>query len=225
MSDNLKIVILFLENDSEFAEFTIRQLSATPDVEYDVIWKKSFEDGLIEIEKNQSIDILLLKYFLSNHNGLEILRILNEKKFLKPVVFLTSRVDLKVAIEAMKLGAKDVIMKDDVKGDILSRVIMTIVEKETVKNERAQLEIRTKRLEAMHKVISDLVERIDLPLNSMKEIVEKLLSEEVPVGALKYLNIIKDNLNRLEIKKQKLMNLKDDKTVKYIKDIKMIDIS
>lgn len=41
----------------------------------------------------------------------------------------------------------------------------------------------------------------------------------------KYLGIIKDSVSRIELKLEKLKNLKEDKTVQYIKDIKMIDLS
>jgi hypothetical protein len=41
----------------------------------------------------------------------------------------------------------------------------------------------------------------------------------------KYLSIIRDNINRIETTMQKLQNLKEDRTVQYIKDVKMIDLS
>jgi hypothetical protein len=43
--------------------------------------------------------------------------------------------------------------------------------------------------------------------------------------AVKYLGLMRENLERIELKMEKLKNLREDKTVQYIKDIRMIDLS
>jgi len=42
---------------------------------------------------------------------------------------------------------------------------------------------------------------------------------------MKFVKIIEDNVKRMWDKLEKLKTLKEDRTVKYIKDIKMIDLS
>jgi hypothetical protein len=59
----------------------------------------------------------------------------------------------------------------------------------------------------------------------MQKIVSELEQNELPEKAVKYLRLMKDNVERMQLKLEKLRNLKEDKTVKYIRDIKMIDIS
>ena len=59
----------------------------------------------------------------------------------------------------------------------------------------------------------------------MQVAVGKLLGSSQSEKGAKYLSLIKENLDRMETKMEKLKNLKEDKTVQYIKDIKMIDLS
>jgi hypothetical protein len=59
----------------------------------------------------------------------------------------------------------------------------------------------------------------------MSNIVASIEQKEIPEKAAKYLKLIKDNVARMQVKLEKLRNLKEDKTVKYIRDIKMIDLS
>jgi len=59
----------------------------------------------------------------------------------------------------------------------------------------------------------------------MKTIVENLLKSGHNDKTGKYLSIIKENIDRIQMKLDKLKNLREDKTVQYIKDIRMIDLS
>jgi hypothetical protein len=59
----------------------------------------------------------------------------------------------------------------------------------------------------------------------MKKIVCELEQNGLSEKAMMYLKLIKDNVERMQLKLEKLRNLKEDKTVKYIRDIKMIDLS
>jgi hypothetical protein len=59
----------------------------------------------------------------------------------------------------------------------------------------------------------------------MNKIICELEQKELPEKTLKYLKLIRDNVERMQLKLEKLRNLKEDKTVKYIRDIKMIDLS
>ena len=62
------------------------------------------------IEMHQP-DIILLDIYLTTHNGLDILRDLQEKYFHIPVVMITGYSDVKIAVEAMKIGAFDFLLK------------------------------------------------------------------------------------------------------------------
>jgi hypothetical protein len=71
----------------------------------------------------------------------------------------------------------------------------------------------------------NISQKISEPLEDMSKIVSSIEQKEIPEKAAKYLKLIKDNVVRMQAKLEKLRNLKEDKTVKYIRDIKMIDLS
>ncbi|MCB0746430.1 MAG: sigma-54-dependent Fis family transcriptional regulator [Ignavibacteriae bacterium] len=80
-------------------------------------------------------DIVLLDIYLTTHNGLDILKILQRKFFHIPVIMITAYADVKIAVEAMKLGAFDFLLKP-IEIDQLA-----IVLEKCVKHLRLQLEV------------------------------------------------------------------------------------
>ena len=58
-----------------------------------------------------SPDIILLDIYLTTHNGLDILKDLQQKYFHIPVIMITAYSDVKIAVNAMKIGAFDFLLK------------------------------------------------------------------------------------------------------------------
>lgn len=219
------VTVLLVEDNVDFAKLVRIYLSRFENTQIEVIWKENGSEGIAEAERNPSIDVILMDYFLPGMNGLEITRALKEKNVQTPVVFLTVNKDMNLAVEVMKLGVQDYLVKEEISTPILPKTIMTIVEKQKFQKEVAELEIRQKRLEAMQEMIVGITNEISGPLESMKEIVEMLIQRGASEKGARYLWIIRENVERIESKMEKLINLKEDRTVQYIKDIKMIDIS
>ena len=73
----------------------------------------AFSDAGEAVDKLHTInpDLILLDIFLGYHNGIEILEQLNKEGWKKPVIIMTAFSDVKLAVKAMKLGAKDFIVK------------------------------------------------------------------------------------------------------------------
>ena len=65
----------------------------------------------LEMVELYNPDIVLLDIYLSTVNGLDILKELQEKYFHIPVIMITAYSDVKIAVEAMKLGAFDFLLK------------------------------------------------------------------------------------------------------------------
>lgn len=70
------------------------------------------DGGLVfdAIEKHQP-DIILLDIYLTTHNGLDILKDLQQHFFHIPVIMITAYSDVKISVTAMKLGAFDFLLK------------------------------------------------------------------------------------------------------------------
>jgi nitrogen-specific signal transduction histidine kinase len=117
------------------------------------------------------------------------------------------------------------LLKEDVATHVFPQTLLRVVEKGHLKQEQDKLEIKRKRLEAMQEIVIGISDKISEPLEDMNKIVSEIEQSSLPEKAIKYLQLIKDNVERMQLKLEKLRNLKEDKTVKYIKDIKMIDLS
>ncbi len=93
---------------------------------------------------------------------------------------------------------------------------------------RAQLtalEITQKRLEAIQEMVLKITQEIRLPLDGMRSRVDALIGNHESDHLRTYLVIIRDNLIRIDKKISQLKEMKTDKTVPYIRDIRMLDLS
>src|SRR3990172_8398881 len=224
MDEQQSVKVLLIEDNADFAKLVKLYLGRSEEMKFIVEWKGNGREGVDEAIARH-YDVILMDYFLPGLNGLEVTRNLQQKNVATPVVFLTVNKDVNLAVEVMKLGVEDYLVKEEISTPVLPKTIMSVVEKRKFQLEVAELEIRKKRLEAMQELIVGISAEVTSPLKSMKEAVELLLRKEHSEKGVKYLGIIKDNVVRIEAKMEKLHNLKEDKTVQYIKDIRMIDLS
>lgn len=85
-------------------------------------------------------NIILLDIYLTSHNGLEILRLLQKEYFQIPVIMITGYADVKIAVNAMKSGAFDFLLKP-IELDQLQAVINKALENLKLRNEIEKLNI------------------------------------------------------------------------------------
>lgn len=226
MAQNKAIRVLLIEDNADFAKLVRLYLSKHGGTAFDVDWSDNGRTGIERaVAEPERYDVILMDYFLPGMNGLEVTRTLQQKNISTPVVFLTVNKDVNLAVEVMKLGVEDYLVKEEVSTPILPKTILGVVEKRLLQREMAELEIRKKRLEAMQEMIVGITHEVESPLLGMKTIVENLLKSGHNDKTGKYLSIIKENIDRIQMKLDKLKNLREDKTVQYIKDIRMIDLS
>jgi CheY-like chemotaxis protein len=109
----LQLRILYVEDNPDDQAIMKRTLMKYLPIDYDLSIAKTCAEGFETIEKND-FDILILDYRLPDMTGLDFLKELRKKQFHKPIIFVTSKGSEKIAVEAMKVGAKDYIVKDDI---------------------------------------------------------------------------------------------------------------
>ncbi len=73
----------------------------------------SFTDAHQALAEIDSLcpDLILLDIFLGEANGLDVLRIIRERGNTMPVIMMTAFSDVRMAVDAIKLGAEDYIVK------------------------------------------------------------------------------------------------------------------
>ena len=91
-------------------------------------------------------DLALCDYRLSELSALDILGEIRKNGFDLPFIVVTAAGSEKIAVELMKRGAYDYIVKDDSYSDILPMVIRNALDVHTAKKEKERLEIQIKEL-------------------------------------------------------------------------------
>lgn len=130
--------ILLIEDDIALARVIQVRLGRKG---YEVSLERNGKAGLERILSAQ-FDLTLLDYKLPGMDGLQIMRHLAEKEPMPPVVMLSGSGDLAVAVEAMKLGAADYVIKEVNRGyfELLESTIERCLEKNLLEVEKKEAE-------------------------------------------------------------------------------------
>jgi CheY-like chemotaxis protein len=223
--ENGKIYILLIEDNKDFAKLVQVYLQRYEKDRFEVVWKENHDDALTELQSGKHFDVILMDYFLPGKNGLEITKELIAQKIIIPIVFLTVNKDFDLALDVMKLGVADYLVKEEISSPVLPKTVLNVVEKWRLKDQLMSIEISRQRLAAIHETLSGLVKDFELPLGEMNALSLQFREELTADAQKNYVKIIEENVRRMGDKLQTLKTLKEDKTIRYIKDIKMIDLS
>jgi CheY-like chemotaxis protein len=219
------IRILLIEDNKDFAKLVQVFLHRHQKELFEIVWTENYTDAMNALQQDSSYDVILMDYFLPGRNGLEITKEIKEKKIDIPIVFLTVNKDFDLALDVMKLGVDDYLVKEEISSPVLPKTVITVVEKNRLRRQKTELEVSQQRLNAIHKTLAGFLHDFEEPVKQMKILAEEFKANGLPDSNKQYLKYIEDNVDRIIKKLEKLKSLKVDKTVKYIKDIKMLDLS
>jgi DNA-binding response OmpR family regulator len=220
-----EINVLIIEDNQNFAKLVQIYLKRYEDAKFDIIWKNNGEDGLQELKNNPLIDIILMDYFLPGRNGLDTTLAIRSAGFATPIIFLTVNKDFNLALEVMKSGVSDYIVKEEISTPVFPKILLGVLERKELKEKYEELEISRNRLEALQKIANEVTSDLEPRLQRMNELSEELIKDIQREQTSNYLNIISESIQRIQSKVIKLKELKDDKTVTYVKDLQMFDLS
>jgi FixJ family two-component response regulator len=146
-----------VDDDAAFSRVVRAILQLYRQRTFIIIWKESVESALIEIEQNQNIDLILTDYYFPTSNGLEFCVQLDQMGRSIPIIFLTGARDFKLAVEAMKLGVEDYLLKEDLDQAYLPRTILNILDRVLLRKHKLAVEKRLVMAESRAQVIRELV--------------------------------------------------------------------
>jgi PAS domain S-box-containing protein len=146
--------VLVIEDDPGIQELV--KISLTK-LGFSIIAKSSGVDA-IEHLKSETPDIILLDFGLPDTNGIELLQKIKENQLaLPPFIVTTGQGDESLAVQMMKLGAQDYIVKDAHFLDILPQVVNRVSGEIDNKVKRKKAEMALKKYQAMqHTMISNI---------------------------------------------------------------------
>ena len=122
--------ILIVDDSPDDVLLYKRILSNDPNVEYRLFSAELGEEGLEQYHRVHP-DCVLLDYNLPDMDGVEFMRRLNEhaNSYSTPVVMLTGQGNESVAVEVMRYGASDYLVKGSITREGLHRVIYQAIER------------------------------------------------------------------------------------------------
>lgn len=188
-----EVIRVLLVDDDEDEYYIIRGiLNSVPSQKYDLAWEKTFNGGINIITKGQH-DVCLLDYRLETRTGIEFLDEALKKDSRTPIIMLTGYGDYSIDMQAMKRGAADFILKDQIISSVLERSIRYSIERaryeSALVDARDTLEQtvkeRTIELESVNRVLKNEVEQKEKLISELRKAVSevKTLSGLIPICA------------------------------------------
>lgn len=189
MTDNTcaTLRILLVDDNADHLFLTRRDLQSHLTCE--VLTAQSGADALRQIaeaqsENGPSFDVILLDNGLPDMSGLDLLSSLRQSESPTPVILMTGQGSEAIAVEALRRGASDYIVKAGSGGGIVAAVVEQVIERDRMKRRNEQLEsehVRFARLAAIGEVAAGIAHEIRNPMTVISGMA----------------SLLRDNLDRL----------------------------
>lgn len=127
--------IFIIEDDAWYGEILQYHLSLNPD--YVVTRFEKAKDALSKLHLNP--DLITIDYSLPDMDGNELLKKIKTAKPEVPVIVISGQEDISTAVQMLKAGASDYIVKDENTKDLLWNAVVKVRENQELKNEVQQL--------------------------------------------------------------------------------------
>lgn len=168
-----KIVsVLLVDNHTAFAQIIQNSLQSHTNAEFQVVWKSSVEDALDLLRAKPAVDIIITDYLFPTSNGLEFCLQLNQLDQKIPVVMISSTRNIKLAVEVMKLGVEDFLIKDDLSESHFPRTLLSILNRVRTREQMRAVEkrmaIAENRSQAIRELVVTVCHEFNNPLAAIK---------------------------------------------------------
>ncbi len=205
------INLLFVDDDAGYMAVAQQLLAKYQGKKFNIIWKQDGSSALEELRHNRTIDLILVDYYLPEINGLEVTRLIREEKIEVPIIFLTSNRDFRLAIEAMKYGIEDFMVKDEAVDSVLPRTIVNILGRVYLKQRIAEQQrtdlIAKKRTDAIKELVVTVCHEFNNPLAAMKISTDILARQPLAEGELQLIKDLDHNISLIEKEITKLRDI------------------
>lgn len=127
--DDLETIRVLLVEDNDTDVMLLKEaLSSVSGVEFVLTQVERLAESLRRLD-DQPFDVVLLDLGLPDSQGLDTLKILHERAPDIPVLVLTALSDEKIAMDAMRSGAQDYLIKSGAEGVLMARFIRFAIER------------------------------------------------------------------------------------------------
>ncbi len=171
-----RLRILLIDDDEDDYLLVRNMISEALPSKHQLEWVSTYDAGLKAMKQGDH-DVYLLDYRLDKRSGLELLQEANKSGCRAPIIFLTGHGDYEIDLEAMKSGAADYLLKDQINPVVLERSIRYAIERrrteEALRESEKQLKLLSSKLlsaqeEERKRIAGDIHDSISSSLSALK---------------------------------------------------------
>lgn len=155
-ANNLGPIRILLIEDNEYDAFSFRRALRKSDLKAQVTIRIRAEEALNDLQLDEeAFDLIVSDYKLPGMSGLELYKQLRERQIRVPLVMLTGTGNEHLAVEALKAGVNDYLIKDPEEGylDLLGVVLPQVVQQYRSESARIRAEWALQESEARYRAI------------------------------------------------------------------------
>ncbi len=162
MCSKITTKVLIVEDDEEVSRIISRSLKRKGIISDNA---KSGKDALEILLNTEDQILLLVDYVLPDMNGIELIKELNAHGYAFPFISMTAHGDESIAVDMMKLGAREYIVKHKAFlehiPEIIQRTMSSITSEKLLAESEEALRKSREEYEMLLKVVPDIVYRVD----------------------------------------------------------------
>jgi DNA-binding NtrC family response regulator len=215
LMESSAVNVLIIDDDISYVRIAQMHLKKYQGRRFNIIWKEDGTKGLEELEHNSGIDVILMDYYLPHINGIEITKKIRNRNINTPIIFLTSNKDFRLAIEVMKLGVEDYLIKEEMSETILPTTLLSVLERVKLKQQISAVEknklIAQKRSEAIKELIVTICHEFNNPLAAIKISTDIVARQKLSSDDRKLIEELDTSISLMEDEINKLKNIAFDK--------------
>jgi response regulator of citrate/malate metabolism len=205
------INVLLIDDDDEYATVAKSYLRPFSGKSFNLTWLQDGEEAVGYLKSPNEIHVVLMDYYLRARNGLEILAELREAGIDLPVIMLTAGKDFRIAVEALKYGVTDYLVKDEAVDSLFPRSIVNALDQYQLRTQVSTAEknrvISQKKTEAVQELVVTMCHEFNNPLAAIK-ISTDILTRQCKTPEVKALLAeLNHNISSLEKQIVKLRDL------------------
>jgi PAS domain S-box-containing protein len=156
---HLSISLLLVEDDEDDYLIFSSMLKAIRSQQFVLTWAQTYEEALKRVG-DTTFDVCFIDYRLGAHTGHELLKAARDMRLNTPLILLTGKGDLSIDQEAMRLGATDYLVKNDLQPETVERSIRYAIERAAVlralsESERKFRNMYESSIDAIYLIASD----------------------------------------------------------------------
>jgi DNA-binding NtrC family response regulator len=133
----MKIRVLLVDDEKEFCDLLAERLEAR---DFEVVTAFSGVSALEWLQENET-DVVVLDVLMPGMDGVATLKEIKHLKPILEVIMLTGNATVQTAVEGMKLGAYDYLMKPAETKDLVEKIVNAYKRKVEQENRIRQAEI------------------------------------------------------------------------------------